>query len=93
MLAVLKEEYTRQGWVTCSRGRISRWYTDMREKHPFLRQTVSYVSLAVLVDLGLHYAQYVECERLKAAGETLKTEFAEPRFRKSGDPVYRYGPG
>lgn len=87
LLATLKEEYKKQGWVDCSRTRISRWHTEMRKKHPFLRQNVSYITRAVLIELGRHYAQYVETERLKAAGETLRAEFGEPGFRHYGESI------
>ena len=87
LLATLKEEYKRQGWVDCSRARIGRWYTGMRKKHPFLRQTTSYISRAVLFEIGRHYDQYVETKRLKAAGETPKAEFGEPGFRHYGESI------
>ena len=87
LLATLKEEYKRQGWVDCSRARISRWHTEMRKKHPFLRQNTSYITRTVLIELGRHYDQYVETERLKAAGETPKTEFGEPGFRHFGESI------
>ena len=54
----------------------------MRKQHTFLRQTVSRVSRDKLFELGRHYAQYVETERLKAAGEKPETEFGEPHFKR-----------
>ena len=87
LLETLKKEYKQQGWVNCTRGRIGAWYTMMRKKHPFLRQTTSYISRAVLFELGRHYAQYVETERLKAAGETPRAEFGEPGFRVYGEAI------
>ena len=87
LLETLKAEYKRYGWVNCSRGRISKWYTEMREKHPFLRQTVSYMSRESLFVLGHHYEQYVETKRLKAAGIKPEAEFGEPHFKRYGDPI------
>ena len=87
LLETLKVEYKQQGWINCSRGRISKWYTEMREKHPFLRQTVSYMSRKSLFALGHHYEQYVETERLKAAGIKPEAEFGEPHFKRYGETI------
>ena len=87
LLETLKAEYKRQGWVNCSRGRIGRWYTEMRREHPFLQQTVSYISRAMLFELGRHYEQYVETERLKAADIKPEAEFGEPHFKQHGEPI------
>ena len=88
LLETLKAEYKRYGWVNCSRGRISKWYTEMREKHSFLRQTVSYMSRKSLFALGHHYEQYVETKRLKAAGIKPEAEFGEPHFKRYGKVPY-----
>ena len=40
-----------------------------------------------LIDLGRHYDQYVETERLKAADITPETEWGEPHFKKRGDRI------
>lgn len=59
----------------------------MREATPFLRQTASRISREKLYDLGRHYAQYVETERLKAASEMSKAEFGEPHFKRYSDHI------
>ena len=41
LLEMFRNEYKLQDWVNCTRGRIGKWYTEMRKQHPFLRQTVS----------------------------------------------------
>ena len=87
LLEVFRSEYKLQGWVNCTRGRIGKWYTEMRKQHPFLRQTVSRVSRDKLFELGRHYAQHVETERLKAAGEKPETEFGEPHFKRYSDNI------
>ena len=87
LLETLKAEYKQQGWVNCSRGRIGRWYTEMRKEHPFLRQTVSRISREVLFALGHHYEQYVKTERLKAADIKPEAEFGEPHFKRYGEPI------
>ena len=87
LLTQLKDEYKRYGRVNCSRGRISKWYTEIRREHPFLQQTVSYISRAMLFELGRHYEQYVETERLKAADIRPETEFGEPHFKQHGEPI------
>ena len=40
-----------------------------------------------LHDLGRHYHQYVEAERLKAAGSTPQAERGEPHFKRRGDRI------
>ena len=87
LLETLKAEYKRYGWVNCSRGRIGRWYTEMRREHPFLQQTVSYISRESLFALGHHYEQYVKTERLKAADIKPEWEFGKPHFKRYGDPI------
>ena len=87
LLEVFQEEYKQQGWVNCTRGHIGKLYTVMRKRHPFLRQTVSRVSRDKLAELGRHYEQYVETERIKAAGGKPETEFSEPHFKRYSDPI------
>ena len=87
LLEVLDSEYRRQGRVNCTRGRISKWYTNLRKQTPFLQETVSRVSREKLYGLGRHYEQYVETERLKAAGIKPEHEFGKPRFKRYGDSV------
>ena len=87
LLETLKDEYKRYGRVNCSRGRISKWYTEMRREHPFLQQTVSRISRGSLFALGYHYEQYVETERLKAADIVPEWEFGEPHFKRYGETI------
>ncbi len=87
LLETLKDEYKRYGRVNCSRGRIGRWYTEMRGEHPFLQQTVSRISRESLFALGHHYEQYVETERLKVADIKPEWEFGEPHFKRYGETI------
>lgn len=89
LLEAFREEYRRTGMVNTSRARINAWYTDLRNRTgpEWLRLSVSDMTRQILHDLGRHYGQYVETERLKAAGITPKTEWGEPRFKKYSDPI------
>ena len=84
LLETLKEEYRRTGRVNATQGRINAWYTDLRNHSGphWLRQSISGTTRQVLHDLGRHYDQYVETERLKAAKIKPKAEFGEPHFKK-----------
>ena len=64
-------------------------YTDLRnDTGPhWLKQSVSGVTRQTLYDLGRHYDQYVETERLKATGIEPQTEWGEPRFKRHGDRI------
>ncbi len=69
LLETFKEEYRRAGRVNTTQGRMNAWYTDLRNRSGpcWLRQSISGVTRQILYDLGRHYDQYVETERLKAA--------------------------
>ena len=84
LLETFKEEYRRTGRVNTTRGRINVWYTDLRNNSGprWLRQSISRVTRQILHDLGRHYDQYVETERLKAADIKPEAEFGEPHFKK-----------
>ena len=84
LLETFKEEYRRTGRVNATRGRINAWYTDLRNNSGprWLQQSISGVTRQILYDLGRHYDQYVETERLKAADIKPKAEFGEPHFKK-----------
>ena len=89
LLEIFKEEYRRAGRVNTTRGRINAWYTDLRN-HSGPRwpsQSISGVTRQVLYDLGRHYDQYMETERLKAAGIKPKAEFGEPHFKRHGERI------
>ena len=87
LLETFKEEYCRTGRVNATRGRINGWYTELRNNSGprWLRQSISGVTRKTLYDLGRHYDQYVETERLKAADIVPEWEFGEPHFKKYGD--------
>ena len=85
LLETLKDEFRTNGYVNCTRGRISAWYTEQRKQLPFLRRTTSYITREKLFALGQHFAQYVETERLKAIGVKPEAEFGEPHFRRYSD--------
>lgn len=89
LLDTFKEEYHRTGRVNTGRARVNPWYTDLRNQTgpSWLRQSVSNITRQTLIDLGRHYEQYVETERLKAAGIVPETEWGEPHFKKRGDRV------
>ena len=89
LLETFKEEYRRTGRVNATQGRINSWYTDLRNHSGprWLRQSISGVTRQILHDLGRHYDQYVETERLKAAKIKPKAEFGEPHFKKYGDHI------
>ena len=89
LLETFKEEYRRAGRVNTMRGRINAWYTDLRNNSgpSWLRQSISGVTRQILHDLGRHYDQYVETEKLKAADIKPKAEFGEPHFKKYGDHI------
>ena len=84
LLETFKEEYHRTGRVNTTRGRINVWYTDLRNYSGphWLRQSISGVTRQILHDLGRHYNQYVETERLKAADIKPDVEWGEPHFKK-----------
>ncbi len=89
LLEIFKEEYRRTGRVNTTRGRINAWYTELRNHSGphWLRQSISGSTRQVLHDLGRHYEQYVETNRLKAANIKPKAEFGEPHFKKYGDHI------
>ncbi len=89
LLETFKEEYHKTGRVNTTRGRINSWYTDLRNHSGprWLKQSMSQVTRQKLIDLGRHYDQYVETERLKAADIKPKVEFGEPHFKKYGDHI------
>ena len=58
----------------------------------WLKNSVSGITRQTLYDLGRHYDQYVETERLKAAGIKPQTEWGEPHFKRHGMP-YLYPSG
>ncbi len=89
LLETFKEEYHKTGRVNTTRGRINSWYTDLRNHSGprWLKQSMSQVTRQKLIDLGRHYDQYVETERLKAADIKPKSEFGEPHFKKYGDHI------
>ena len=89
LLETFMEEYRRTGRANTTRGRVNDWYTGLRNVSGpcWLRQSVSGVTRQTLVDLGRHYGQYVETERLKATGITPETEWGEPRFKRYGDRI------
>ena len=89
LLEIFKEEYRRVGRVNTTRGRINAWYTDLRNHSGprWLKQSMSQVTRQILYDLGRHYDQYVETERLKAVNIKPKAEFGEPHFKKHGSHI------
>ena len=86
LLETFKDEYRRTGRVNVTRGRINAWYTELRNHSGprWLRQSISGVTRQTLYDLGRHYDQYVETERLKAADIVPEWEFGEPHFKRYG---------
>ena len=89
LLAVFKDEYRRTGMVDTSRSRINAWYVDLRNRTgpKWLVQSIAQATRQTLYDLGRHYNQYVETERLKAAGTKPETGRGEPHFKKYGEPI------
>ena len=89
LLETFKEEYRRTGRVNTTRGRINAWYTDLRNNTGpcWLKQSISGVTRQTLYDLGRHYEQYVETERLKAADIKPEYEFGEPHFKRYGEHI------
>ncbi len=89
LLETFKEEYRRAGRVNTTQGRINAWYTDLRNRSGprWMCQSISGVTRQMLHDLGRHYDQYVETERLKAADIKPKVEFGEPHFKKYGGHI------
>lgn len=89
LLETFQEEYRRTGLVDTSLHRINSWYTGLRNGTgpEWLKQSVSDMTRQTLYDLGRHYAQYVEAERLKATGIRPNTEWGEPRFKRHGDRI------
>ena len=89
LLETFKEEYHRTGRVNATQGRINAWYTDLRNNTGprWLRQSISGVTRQILYDLGRHYDQYVETERLKAADIKPEWEFGEPHFKRYGEHI------
>ena len=89
LLEIFKDEYHRTGMVNASCARINAWYTDLRNISgpQWLKQAVSGITRETLYDLGRHYSQYVETERLKAAGIEPDMEWGEPHFKRHGDRV------
>ncbi len=89
LLETFKEEYRRTGRVNATQGRINAWYTDLRNNSGprWLRQSISGVTRQILYDLGRHYEQYVETERLKAADIKPEWEFGEPHFKRYGGHI------
>ena len=91
LLAVFKDEYRRTGMVDTSRSRINAWYVDLRNRTgpKWLAQSIAQATRQTLYDLGRHYDQYVETERLKAAGIERETGGANCTSRNTASP-YRY---
>ena len=89
LLEMFKEEYYTTGRVNTTQGRINAWYTDLRNHTGprWLRQSISGATRQILHDLGRHYDQYVETERLKAAKIKPKAEFGEPHFKRYGGHI------
>lgn len=89
LLETFRDEYRRTGMVNTSRARINAWYTDLRNGTgpKWLKNSVSGMTRQTLYDLGRHYNQYVETERLKAAGIKPQTEWGEPHFKRHGDAI------
>ena len=89
LLEIFREEYRRTGMADTSLHRINSWYTGLRNDigPKWLKSSVSDMTRQTLYDLGRHYAQYVETERLKAAGIRPNTEWGEPRFKRYGDRI------
>ncbi len=89
LLETFKEEYRRMGKVNTTRGRINSWYTDLRNNSGprWLKQSMSQVTRQKLIDLGRHYDQYVETERLKAADIKPDVERGEPHFKRHGERI------
>ncbi len=89
LLETFRDEYRRTGMVNTSRARINAWYTDLRNGAgpKWLKNSVSGMTRQTLYDLGRHYNQYVEIERLKAAGFKPQTEWGEPHFKRHSDAI------
>ena len=89
LLEILMEEFRRTGRAGTSRGRISAWYTKRRnETGPWwLKKSVSYITRQKMYELCLHYSQYVESERAKAAGVKPGTVWGEPHFKRRGERI------
>ena len=89
LLETFKEEYHSTGRVNTTRGRINAWYTNLRNNTGprWLKQSISGVTRQTLYDLGRHYEQYVETERLKAADLKPEWEFGEPHFKRYGEHI------
>ena len=89
LLEAFRDEYRRTGMVNTSLHRINAWYTDLRNYAgpEWLKNSVSSMTRQILYDLGRHYDQYVETERLKAAGIKPGTEWGEPHFKRHGDAI------
>ena len=75
--------------VNTSLHRINAWYTDLRNGTgpKWLRRSVSDMTRQMLYGLGRHYDQYVEAERLKAAGAESYPKYGEPHFKRYGDRI------
>ena len=89
LLEIFKEEYRRTGRVNVTQGRINAWYTDLRNNSGprWLRQSISGATRQTLYDLGRHYEQFVETERLKAAKIKPEYSWGEPHFKRHGEHV------
>ena len=89
LLETFKEEYRRTGRVNTTRGRINTWHTDLRNVSGphWLKQSISGVTRQTLCDLGRHYAQYVETERLKAAKIKPEYSWGEPHFKRYSEHI------
>lgn len=89
LLETFKEEYRRTGRVNTTCGRINAWYADLRNtSDPYwLRQSIFGATRQILYDLGGHYNQYVETEKLKAANIKPDVEWGAPHFKKYGSHI------
>ena len=89
LLETFKEDYRRTGRVNATQGRINVWYTDLRNHSGprWLKQSISEVTRQILYDLGRHYDQYVETERLKAAKIKPEYSWGAPHFKRYGERV------
>ena len=82
-LQQLKDDFAKMGSANCSRNRVNKWYTELRNSSDirFLRGQVSSITRARLYELGRHFAPYQKTQSELAYDKTPDTIFGEPKFR------------
>ena len=86
LLGLFKEEY-RKHYVNCSRNRVNKWYTEMRNTAGklFLRGQVSQITRERLHELAHSFKLFQETQFELAHEIIPKHKFGQPKFRHRGN--------